>query len=49
MIAVGRSAICSDAPHIVFDPALMIFFTVLALNILGDVVRSRFDVRESGL
>ena len=26
----------------------MIFFTVLALNMLGDVVRSRFDVREGG-
>ena len=37
------------APHIVFEPALMIFFTVLALNMLGDVVRSRFDVREGGL
>jgi ABC-type dipeptide/oligopeptide/nickel transport system permease subunit len=27
----------------------MIFFTVLALNMLGDVVRSKFDVREGGL
>ena len=26
-----------------------IFFTVLSLNYLGDVVRARFDVRESGL
>ena len=37
------------APHVVFEPALMIFFTVLALNMLGDAVRSRFDVREGGL
>jgi peptide/nickel transport system permease protein len=48
MIAVGRQYI-NRAPHIVFEPALMIFFTVLALNMLGDVVRSRFDVREGGL
>jgi len=27
----------------------MIFVTVLALNFLGDVVRSRFDVREAGI
>ncbi len=48
MIALGRSYI-DKAPHIVFEPALMIFFTVLALNMLGDVVRSKFDVREGGL
>jgi peptide/nickel transport system permease protein len=48
MIAVGRQYI-RNAPHIVFEPALMIFFTVLALNMLGDVVRSKFDVREGGL
>ncbi|MEX1006669.1 MAG: ABC transporter permease [Acidimicrobiia bacterium] len=48
MIAVGRQFI-ERAPHIVFEPALMIFFTVLALNMLGDVVRARFDVREGGL
>ena len=45
----SAAATCSDAPHIVFEPALVIFFTVLALNYLGDVVRARFDVRESGL
>jgi peptide/nickel transport system permease protein len=48
MIAIGRNAL-QRAPHIVFEPALMIFFTVLALNMLGDVVRSKFDVREGGL
>jgi peptide/nickel transport system permease protein len=48
MIAVGRTHI-NDAPHIVLEPALMIFFTVLALNMLGDVVRNRFDVREGAL
>ena len=34
---------------IVFEPALMIFFTVLALNLLGDAIRARFDVRETAL
>jgi peptide/nickel transport system permease protein len=48
MIAVGRTAI-RFAPHIVFEPAIMIFLTVLSLNMLGDVVRNKFDVREGGL
>ncbi len=48
MIAGGRQVI-AIAPHIVFEPALMIFFTVLALNFLGDAIRARFDVREGGL
>ncbi|HEY7106549.1 MAG TPA: ABC transporter permease [Acidimicrobiia bacterium] len=48
MIAVGRTSI-QQAPHIVLEPALMIFFTVLALNMLGDVVRNRLDVREGVL
>jgi peptide/nickel transport system permease protein len=37
------------APHIVMVPTVVIFLTVLALNYLGDVVRARFDVRESAL
>jgi peptide/nickel transport system permease protein len=48
MIAIGRIAL-QRAPHIVFEPALMIFFTVLALNFLGDAIRARFDVREGAL
>ncbi len=48
MIADGRSNL-SDAPHIVFIPSIMIFLTVLSLNYLGDVIRDRFDVRESAL
>jgi len=38
-----------ESPHIVFLPALLIFLTVLSLNFLGDVVRARLDVRESGV
>jgi peptide/nickel transport system permease protein len=48
IIAEGRADL-RDAPHIVLVPAAAIFLTVLALNFLGDVVRARFDVRESAL
>lgn len=37
------------APHIVFEPSAAIFLTVLSLNYLGDAVRAKFDVRESGV
>jgi peptide/nickel transport system permease protein len=48
LIADGRSTL-QRLPHVVFAPSAAIFFTVLALNYLGDIVRSRFDVRESML
>jgi peptide/nickel transport system permease protein len=48
IIAEGRSNL-RDAPYIVFIPSAAIFLTVLSLNYLGDVVRARFDVRESAL
>ena len=48
MIALERGSL-AQYPYMVFLPAAMIFFTVLALNYLGDVVRARFDVREGGL
>ena len=48
IIAEGRTEL-RDAPHIVIVPTIVIFLTVLALNYLGDVVRARFDVRESAL
>jgi peptide/nickel transport system permease protein len=48
IIALDRGNLFKS-PHIVFEASLLIFFTVLALNFLGDVVRSRFDVREGGL
>lgn len=38
-----------DGPYIWQIPAVVIFLTVLSLNYLGDVLRSRFDVRESAL
>jgi peptide/nickel transport system permease protein len=48
IIAGGKDSMRDD-PHIVFEPVALIFFTVLSLNYLGDVVRARFDVRESVL
>jgi peptide/nickel transport system permease protein len=48
IIAIDRSTLF-NSPHIVFESSLLIFFTVLALNFLGDVVRARFDVREGGI
>src|SRR4029434_9045224 len=35
------------SPPLVLWPTLVIFLTVFALNYLGDVVRTHFDVRES--
>jgi peptide/nickel transport system permease protein len=49
IIAEGRALLPLGSPHAVLYPALVIFLTVLALNYLGDVVRARFDVRESAL
>lgn len=48
MISNGRQHL-ERAPHVVFVPSGFIFFTVLSLNYLGDVIRARFDVRESVL
>jgi peptide/nickel transport system permease protein len=46
----GRADLTSGTTaHIVFIGAAMVFFTVLTLNFLGDVVRARFDVREAGI
>ena len=48
LIAGARSNM-RDYPHIVFEPIVCLFLTVLSFNYLGDVVRARFDVRESAL
>jgi len=46
MIAKGFSDINTD-PHITFLPALVLFLTVLSLNLIGDRLRQKFAVRES--
>lgn len=48
LIAQGRNSLQSQ-PSVVFEPIVCLFLTVLSLNYLGDVVRARFDVRESVL
>ena len=48
MIQNGRSEL-ERSPHMVLFPALFIFLTVLAINFIGDQVRTLFDVRESGI
>jgi len=48
IIATGRGQF-QTTPHIVFEPVVCIFLTVLSINYVGDIVRARFDVRESTL
>jgi peptide/nickel transport system permease protein len=48
LIALNRGNL-QQYPYQVFEPIAVIFLTVLSLNFLGDVVRSRFDVREAGI
>ena len=48
MIQNGRSQL-ERAPHMVLFPAIFMFLTILALNFIGDSVRTRFDVREAGI
>ena len=50
IIAGGRTPLSLDGkPHIVFEPVVVIFLTVMSLNYLGDVLRARFDVRDGAL
>lgn len=48
MIAEGRQHL-SSTTHLALIPSLVMFLTVLAVNFVGDVLRSRFDVKESSL
>lgn len=48
MIAEGRQHL-SRTTHLALIPSMAMFLTVLAVNFVGDVLRSRFDVRESSL
>ena len=46
MIAEGRQHLSTTA-HLALVPSLAMFLTVLAVNFVGDVLRSRFDVRDA--
>jgi peptide/nickel transport system permease protein len=48
MINQGRGSL-EFAPHISLMPAGVMFVTLLALNLVGDTLRARFDVREARL
>ena len=48
MINDGRDKL-EDAPYVSLLPAFVMFLTVLSFNLLGDVFRSRFDVREGAI
>jgi peptide/nickel transport system permease protein len=48
MIADGRNFLDS-APWISMMPCLILFLTVLALNLAGDRLREFFDIREGAL
>lgn len=48
MIATGKADL-EEAPFIVWVPVAAVFLTAVSLNYLGDVIRDRFDVRESAL
>lgn len=38
-----------ETPHMVFLPSMVLFLTVLSLNLVGDQLLKRFDIKESGL
>lgn len=48
MIAEGRQHL-STTTHLALVPSMVMFLTVLAVNFVGDVLRSRFDVQDSRL
>ena len=48
-LIASSSSVLRQEPWLVFCPIVCLFLTVLSLNFLGDVVRARFDVRESSV
>ena len=48
LVATGKPDL-TEAPFLVWIPVFAIFLTAASLNYLGDLVRDRFDVRESAL
>jgi peptide/nickel transport system permease protein len=48
MIAEGGSYL-TVVPLLSVWPALCLLITILALNVVGELLRRRFDVREGGL
>lgn len=48
LIAQGRPVL-AQAPHVALIPALVMFLSVLALNLIGDAARKRLDTRGAAL
>jgi peptide/nickel transport system permease protein len=48
MIAEGRRHL-EETAHLSLVPSVVMFLTVLAVNFVGDAMRSQFDVREASL
>ncbi|MCB0973687.1 MAG: ABC transporter permease [Actinobacteria bacterium] len=48
LINAGRGDL-DTTPQVALMPAATMFLTLLAFNLIGDALRRRFDVRESGL
>lgn len=48
MIQNGRSQL-DQAPHMVIFPALFMSLTIFSLNLVGDGLRARFEVKEGGI
>ena len=48
MISDGRELL-SEAPHVSFIPAGVMFLTVLSINLVGDTIRRLSDARQSAL
>lgn len=48
MIANGRADLTAS-PHVSLTPAMIMFLTVLAFNVVGERLRKRFDVKEAAL
>jgi peptide/nickel transport system permease protein len=46
-LIASSATVLNTEPWLVFAPIICLFFTVLSVNFLGDIVRARFDVRES--
>jgi peptide/nickel transport system permease protein len=47
MVATGREYI-RRAPHLIYIPGLVIFFTVMAFNSLGDTLQDALDPQGAG-
>ena len=48
IIADGRNDF-REAAHVVLAPSIILFLTVLSLNLIGDKLLKRYDIREAGL